>query len=94
MPDIQLTRAPVVGGEGILTSAALDFVADLQLRFGERRDELLAARRRRREDISRSGTLDFLPETAAVRDGDWVVAPALGGTAGSRRVVGHASPHL
>ena len=76
MPDIQLTRAPVVGGEGILTSAALDFVADLQLRFGERRDELLAARRRRREDISRSGTLDFLPETAAVRDGDWVVAPA------------------
>ncbi|WP_342804046.1 hypothetical protein, partial [Cellulosimicrobium cellulans] len=32
----------------ILTPDALDFVADLQRRFGARRDELLAARAERR----------------------------------------------
>ncbi|MEP6816953.1 MAG: hypothetical protein ABI873_15535 [Marmoricola sp.] len=73
---MQLTRAPIVGGEHILTSQALAFLAHLQLRFGGRRDELVAARHQRREDISRSGRLDFLPETAEVHDGDWMVAAA------------------
>ncbi|MBA3232942.1 MAG: hypothetical protein H0T17_03190 [Propionibacteriales bacterium] len=60
----------------ILTPEALAFVADLQRRFGGRRDELLAARVARREQISQTGTLDFLDETRDVREGDWQVAPA------------------
>ncbi len=60
----------------ILTPDALDFVADLQRRFGARRDELLAARAARREQVARTGRLDFLPETADVRAGDWTVAGA------------------
>ncbi|MGN6238173.1 MAG: malate synthase A [Cellulosimicrobium cellulans] len=60
----------------ILTPDALDFVADLQRLFGARRDELLAARAARREEVARTGRLDFLPETADVRAGDWTVAGA------------------
>ncbi len=60
----------------ILTSKALAFVADLHRRFAGRRDELLAARSRRRAQAARDGQLDFLPETASVRAADWTVAAA------------------
>ena len=60
----------------VLTPQALAFVAELQRRFGPRRDQLLAARVERREQVSRTGRLDFLDETREVRDGDWQVAPA------------------
>ena len=76
MAQVSVTGPPVERGEEILTPAALAFVADLQMRFGERRDELLAARRTRRAEIGRTGRLDFLPETADVRAADWQVAPA------------------
>ena len=60
----------------ILTRDALAFLAELQTRFGARRDELLEARRSRRAEVSRTGRLDFLDETREVREGDWTVAPA------------------
>ena len=62
--------------EEILTPEALEFVAELQRRFGPRRDELLRARGERRREISRTGSLDFLDETREVREGDWQVASA------------------
>ncbi|MEU3350935.1 malate synthase A [Streptomyces sp. NPDC037389] len=63
--------------EEVLTEAALAFVAALHRRFTPRRDELLTRRAERRAELARTGTLDFLPETAAVReDPDWRVAPA------------------
>ncbi|GAA2450220.1 malate synthase A [Streptomyces macrosporus] len=68
-------RAPERQGE-VLTEAALAFLAELHHRFTPRRDELLARRVERRAEIARTGTLDFLPETAHVREGDWRVAPA------------------
>ncbi|MGH3742927.1 MAG: malate synthase A [Micromonosporaceae bacterium] len=71
---MQITGGDVERGAEILTPEALDFVADLQRRFGARRDELMAARRVRREEVARTGRLDFLPETADVRAGDWTVA--------------------
>lgn len=74
--DIQIAGDEVERGGEILTPDALAFVASLQRRFGARRDELLAARRARREEVARTGRLDFLPETADVRAGDWTVAPA------------------
>ncbi|OIJ25578.1 malate synthase A [Nocardioides luteus] len=73
--NIQITGGQVERGDEILTPEALDFVAELQRRFGARRDELLAARKARREEVARTGRLDFLPETADVRAGDWTVAP-------------------
>ncbi|HEY2879964.1 malate synthase A [Nocardioides sp.] len=54
----------------LLSDDAIAFVTDLQRRFGPRRDELLAARRRT------GPPRDFLPGTADVRAADWQVAPA------------------
>jgi malate synthase len=62
--------------EEVLTPAALEFVADLQREFGARRDELLARRKERRDEIARTHRLDFLAETQGVRDASWAVAPA------------------
>ncbi|MEU1296121.1 malate synthase A [Streptomyces sp. NPDC005840] len=63
--------------EEVLTEAALAFLAELHRRFTPRRAELLARRAERRAEIARTSTLDFLPETAAIRaDDSWSVAPA------------------
>jgi malate synthase len=59
----------------VLTEEAVAFLAGLQRAFGARRGELLERRAARRGAIAVGGTLDFLPETAAVRAGDWKVAP-------------------
>src|SRR4051794_27852506 len=76
MSDITVTGGPVERSDEVLTTEALDFLAELQTRFGPRRDELLAARTTRREEVSRTGRLDFLEETREVREGDWTVAEA------------------
>ncbi|MEU5658579.1 malate synthase A [Streptomyces sp. NPDC047737] len=68
---------PLPRQDEVLTDAALAFVAELHRRFTPRRDELLARRAERRAEIARTSTLDFLPETEAVRvDDTWKVAPA------------------
>ncbi|GAA3312667.1 malate synthase A [Nonomuraea dietziae] len=61
--------------EEILTPEALAFVAGLHRKFDARRLELLEARQARQAELSAGGTLDFLPETKAVREGEWRVAP-------------------
>ncbi|MFG3282206.1 malate synthase A [Streptomyces sp. NPDC048111] len=67
---------PLPRQEEVLTDAALAFVAELHRNFTARRDELLTRRRDRRAEIARTSTLDFRPETAEIRAGDWKVAPA------------------
>lgn len=74
--DIRVSGPDVPGLDEVLTDDAVAFVAALQRRFGARRDELLEARRTRRADIARTGRIDFLPETAHIREGDWTVRPA------------------
>ncbi|MGI5270002.1 malate synthase A [Nonomuraea sp. CA-218870] len=59
----------------VLTPEALAFLTTLQREFNGRRLELLEAREVRQRELSAGGTLDFLPETKAVREGDWTVAP-------------------
>src|SRR6266550_3360425 len=63
----------------ILTPQAIDLIAVLHAELGPRRSELLAARRRQAE-LSGGAMLDFLPETAEIReDASWrVAAPAPG----------------
>src|SRR5689334_23035822 len=69
-------NAPVSAEYGeILNPAALEFLAALQSRFGRTRQDLLARRAERQRDLSAGKKPDFLPETKAVRDGDWKVAP-------------------
>ncbi|MEU9103416.1 malate synthase A [Streptomyces xanthophaeus] len=67
---------PLPRQDEVLTGPALAFVAELHRRFAPRRAELLARRGERRAEIARTSTLDFLPDTAQVREGDWKVAPA------------------
>src|SRR3954469_7435436 len=60
----------------VLTAEAIAFVADLQRRFGQTREDLLARRSKRREQAAQTGKLDFLAETKDVReDASWRVAP-------------------
>jgi malate synthase len=63
------------GYEKVLTTEAVAFVAGLERKFGPERQRLLA----RRADIQRrldgGWKPDFLPETKAVREADWRVAP-------------------
>ena len=59
---------------GILTPAALAFVADLATTFGPRVEGLLERRRARQRRFDSGELPDFLPETASVRASDWTVA--------------------
>src|SRR5262245_20281255 len=70
-------RAPVPSGcEVILGDEALDFVAGLQREFGGRREELLAARAGRQQQLLDGELPGFLEETHQVREAEWSVAEA------------------
>ena len=74
-PGVKI-RGPIREGyETILTPEALGFIATLQRRFGGTRLELLQARETVQARIDAGALPDFLAETAAVRDGDWKIAP-------------------
>src|SRR5687768_16984900 len=69
-------RGPMKDGFGeILTAEALAFVADLHREFGPTREALLARRAARQAELEAGTMPDFLPETRAVREGPWSVAP-------------------
>ena len=76
MASIEVSGPAVDRSEEVLTPEALAFVADLQRQFGGRRNELLAARRTRRERIAAGERPAFLDSTAEIRGADWQVAPA------------------
>ena len=68
--------APVTPEQSsILTPEALTFIAELARRFEPVRLSLLERRAARQADLDSGKLPDFLPETAAVRSGDWSVAP-------------------
>src|SRR5438094_4649720 len=74
MSEVQVLGGTVEGAERVLSKEALEFLAGLHDNFAARRDELLAARGKRREEAKRTGRLDFLPETKQVRESEWRVA--------------------
>ncbi|MGA6168411.1 malate synthase A [Amycolatopsis magusensis] len=76
MSEVRVLGDSVEGSDEILTPEALEFLAGLHSAFAARRDELIEARRARREEAARTGKLDFLPETQQVRESEWKVADA------------------
>ncbi len=69
-------RGPMTPGYAeVLTPGACAFLAGLFAEFGPRRLELLAKRVERQQAIDAGQLPDFLPETAAIRGGDWQVPP-------------------
>jgi malate synthase len=68
--------APMLPGfEDILTLPALELVARLHRQFEPLRQQRLATRVERARRLDAGERLDFPPETKAIRDGDWKIAP-------------------
>ncbi|MBP2230254.1 malate synthase [Azospirillum agricola] len=63
------------GFDAILTPEALAFIAELQGRFGAERLRLLDVRVKRQALLDQGVKPDFLPETRAIREADWSIAP-------------------
>jgi malate synthase len=74
--DVVLSGHHVPGDERVLTPAALALVAHLARRFAPERDRLLARRHERQRRFDAGEVPALLPDTAAVRETDWTVAPA------------------
>ncbi|NWF69621.1 MAG: malate synthase A [Chloroflexi bacterium] len=75
MQGVVITGAMQPGYEAILSAEAVAFVAKLARAFTARRSELLQRRQERWRALDAGQMPDFLPETAAIRAGDWQVAP-------------------
>ena len=71
---IDVTRQ-VAGQPELLTDQALEFLAGLHRRFEPARQARLAARTQRQAFFDAGGLPDFRGDTAALRAGDWRVAP-------------------
>ena len=76
MSDIQVTGGPVEHAERVLAPGALALVARLTRRFRDERDRLLQRRHERQRRFDAGELPTFPTETAAIREGDWTVAPA------------------
>lgn len=72
---MQITGPLEPGFENILSLPALELVAKLHRAFEPRRQELLAMRVERAKRLDAGERPDFLPETRAIREGDWMIAP-------------------
>lgn len=62
------------GYEEILTTKALQFIEQLERRFGPGRLELLEKRKKRQKELDQGKWPCFLPETKHIRMGDWTIA--------------------
>ncbi len=72
---VEIRGALAPGYDAILSNGALDFLADLERRFGAKWARLLTLRAERQARVDEGERPDFLPGTAEIRAGDWTVAP-------------------
>ena len=76
IPQHLVMRGPLKPGyDQVLSPAAIAFIAELDRKFGPERRRLLALRAETQCRLDGGWKPDFLPETKAIRDGDWRVAP-------------------
>jgi malate synthase len=76
MPEgIEICAAAMPNQDRVLTPEALAFLSALQREFGPQRDRLLARRAETQRRLDAGWKPDFLPETTAIREADWRVAP-------------------
>jgi len=75
-PGVQVLGPAVPGFERVLTPEAVGFVADLHRRFNPTRRVLLERRAARQAEIDAGAMPTFRADTAAIRAGEWKVAPA------------------
>jgi malate synthase len=75
----ELAAAAAPRQDEVLTAEAIEFVAELERRFGSRRRELLEARAERQQRLDAGELPDFLAETREVRESDWTIDPVPAG---------------
>lgn len=75
MKGVEVLGPISTGFAEILDPGALEFVAELERRFGARRRDLLQERVRRQAAFDAGERPRFFSETAGVRSGDWKIAP-------------------
>ncbi|HKW96147.1 MAG TPA: malate synthase A [Bryobacteraceae bacterium] len=73
--NLEITGPVTDAYRQILSVEALEFLVQLSKRFEPRRQELLARRKTRQQELDSGKLPDFLGETRAVRQADWTVAP-------------------
>jgi malate synthase len=74
-PGVELLAPITPAYSAILTPEAIAFVVKLHRAFNGRRKELLAERIARQHRLDAGEKPDFLPETKAIREAEWTVAP-------------------
>ena len=74
-PGVTFTAPISPAHATILTPEAVAFLAGLHRAFNSRRKELLAARVARQAALDAGQRPDFLPDTSAIREADWTIAP-------------------
>ncbi len=74
-PRVEILGPHVERQEEALTPLALQLLASLHRRFNPRRLELLAERTRRQGEFDAGALPEFPAGTAAIRAGDWRIAP-------------------
>ncbi|MBM2830469.1 MAG: aceB [Gammaproteobacteria bacterium] len=75
MGGLEILGIILPGYREILPTEALNFIGELERRFGSRRKQLLNIRKMRQHAFD-GGTLpDFWPQTREIRANDWTVAP-------------------
>jgi malate synthase len=72
---VELTATISPGTRKILIPGATELIAALHRNFNERRKELLQRRSQRQTELNKGKLPDFLPDTIAVRNSEWIVAP-------------------
>ena len=72
---IQLTKPVPETAAALFSQSALEFVTQLEQKFGARRLELLSARAERAKRLKNGELPHFLPETSHIRESEWTVAP-------------------
>ena len=76
IPGIQLPPEQPNLFDRILTPAAIGFVAHLHRKYEQRRRDLMEARAERQAALDAGkATFGFLPETRAIREAAWTIAP-------------------
>lgn len=73
--DVSFTERLGSGYDRVLTAEAVAFVTRLHRNFEDRRRALIKARAERQKLFDKGLLPDFLPETRAIREGKWTVAP-------------------
>ena len=74
-PGVSVRGARELLDASVLGHEALAFVADLERRFGATIEARLGERQGRQDRLDAGERLDFLAETAALRESTWRCAP-------------------